>query len=293
MANAISFLKEVFLTISLLFSMIFSPVAAEPYEAKNPEQAKLVFNVVSDVHVETNNSASYKNFKNVLSGLKANKSAMANVFTGDNTMNGQVFENFLFFSGVASTLDSETAFIALGNHDTGNGEEDYSSLIRRYTNYNNIYLKNKIDTPYYYRVVNGCYMIFLASEVAGVNEFFMSDEQIQWLQDTLALAGKTGNPIFVFSHHPLTYIMNENENLLVDMLSEYENVFHIHGHTHWNYHIYENKDVVCVNLPRVTETVDYAAGTGVVVEVYDNEVVFRERDFISGEWLGETALPLK
>ncbi len=292
MAAALNFVKDFLLSILMMLSMVFTPYSAEPYEAKDPENAELVFNVISDVHVETNNTASYSNFKQVLYGVKANKSAKATVLLGDNTMNGQGTESFLLFGGLSALVNSENTFLILGNHDIGNGEGDYDEFFARFTSYNNFFLKNKIDNPYYYRVVDGHYMIFLAPETLCVHSFYMSDEQIEWLKETLELAKASGNPIFVFSHHPLTYLENDNSNLLVDILSGYDNVFHLHGHTHWSYYTYKNGNVTCANLPRVTETEDYAPGTGVVVEVYENEVILRERDFYSGEWLGETAFSL-
>ncbi len=292
MASALNFVKELFLSLMILTSMFFAPFGAEPYEAKNPDEAKLVFNAVSDVHVETNHSASYTNFEKVLRGIKANKSSNATVFLGDNTMNGQEIENFLFFGAVNAMVDSENTFVALGNHDIGNGEGDYDGFINRYTRYNNLLLKNNIDKPYYFRVVNGCYMIFLASEELCVHSFHMSDEQIEWFKNTLEQAAKSGNPVFIFSHHPLNYIDNENSNLLFDICSGYDNVYSIHGHTHWDYEVYSEKGITCVNLPRVTETVDYAPGIGVMVEVYDDEIIFRERDFFEGEWLSEVSFPL-
>ncbi len=293
MASALTFIKDLFLTFSILFSMIFSPYAAETYEAKKPDDAKLVFNAVSDVHVETNNPSSYGNFEKILRGIKANKSSDAIVFLGDNTMNGQEIENLLFFSGVNALVDSDNTFIALGNHDIGNGNGDYNKFLSRYKRYNNLLLKNKINKPYYSRVVNSCYMIFLASDSLCVNTFYMSAEQIKWFGNTLAEAEKSENPIFVFAHHPLNRLENENNNLLSDILGNYDNIIYIHGHTHMPYAVYKQNGIVCVNLPRVTETVDYAAGTGVTVEVYDNEILLRERDFFKGEWLSETSVPIK
>ncbi len=292
MVSALYFVRDIFLTLSILISMVFAPLSATSYEAKTPDKAGLVFNAVADVHVETNNPNSYENFKNVLSGLKANKSADANVFLGDNTMNGQTLENLFFFGGLNAMLKNENPLVVLGNHDIGNGEGDYNKLIKRYTNCNNLFLKNDIDKPYYFRIVNGCYMIFVASEELCVHSFFMSDEQIEWFKATLEEAGKSGKTIFVFSHHPLDYIENENEDILIDMLNKYDNVFHIHGHTHGDYTVYNEGRVVCVNLPRVTETVDYAPGTGITVEIYKDEIILRERDFCKGEWLSEISFPI-
>ena len=40
-----------------------------------------------------------------------------------------------------------------------------------------------------------------------------------------------------------------------------------------------------MDLARSTEVVDYEPGDGIVVEVYEDEVVVKGRNFITGEWL--------
>ncbi len=284
MLNALVFLRDVFISFVLMLSMAFATSGGAPYEAKNPEAATLVFTALADVHVETNNTISYTNFQNILKDVRANTSDNALVFLGDNTMNGQVLENMLFFGAVSAAVDSKNTFVAVGNHDVGNGEGDYDNLFTRFKFYNNLYLKNDIDKPYYYRTVNGYYFIFLSTEDLCVNEFVVSDEQLEWLRATLDIAKESEKPIFVFSHHPLSYVYNENSNLLYDILGEYDNVYHIHGHTHWDTCTYVENGVVCLNLPRVTDD-----GIGAVIEVYGSEVVIRERNFISSQWLNEFA----
>ncbi len=291
--DVINFIKELFLTVMILFSMLTAPQSGTAYTAKNPDDVKLAVSVVADVHVETNNSASYTNLQNVLGGIMDYKANDATVFVGDNTMNCQEFENMLFFSAVNATVDSKNTFVALGNHDVGNGEGDYNRFYKRFKRYNNLMLQNKIDKPYYSRTVNGYTMVFLASENNTVNKFYMSDEQIAWFASVIDEAAKSSNPVFVFNHHPLFYIENENSDIVFDMCSELDNVIFVNGHTHGLYTVYEHKGITCVNLPRVTETVDYSPGTGVIIEVYGDEILLRERDFCGGEWLTETAIPLK
>ncbi len=283
MANVI----KVIMTFSVIASLFFSLYSGTPHEAKNAEDVEVVFNVAADAHVETNNYKPYEIFAKSIADMKANDSADANLFLGDNTMNGQSAENYFFFGALSTTLDKKTTFVTLGNHDLGNGEGDYNEFLNDFTKKYNNRLDNDIDKPYYYRVVNDFYMIFLAPDDLCVNTFYMSDEQIQWFKDTLELAKESGKPIFVFSHHPLTYIENENTNILVDIMKEYDNIFHMHGHTHEAFEIYDTEGITCVNLPRVTEN-----GEGIVVEVYEDEVLFRQRNFAKGTWLDEASVQI-
>ena len=48
---------------------------------------------------------------------------------------------------------------------------------------------------------------------------------------------------------------------------------------------YNSYGIDCINLPRITEITSYEAGDGIVVEVYEDEIVVRTRDFIKGEWV--------
>ncbi len=287
MKNALEFVRAVLATVMILVSMFFPSAEGEEYTAKNPDEARLVFNTFADVHVETNNPVSYTNFKNILDDAVLNESADANVFLGDNIMNGQITENFLFFSAVKAKLDTDRTFIAVGNHDVGNGEGDYNQLLKRFKTFHNLTIDNKMDEPYYYRVVDGYYFIFISPENLCVHSLPISDEQIQWLRETLALAGESGKPIFVFSHHPLYLIEKDNQNLLYDILNDYTNIYHIYGHTHWSFNTEVRQGIPCINIPRVVDE-----GFGMVVEVYDNEVIFRERNFIEGKWYQEVSFPI-
>ncbi len=287
MIAGIKFVKDFLVSIFIMISMIFTPIYTMPYIAKDPDSVNLVFNVVSDVHIETNNTDTYKIFKQVLTGIKNNSSCNANVLLGDNTMNGQATESFLFFNALDAAFDSSNTFVALGNHDIGNGEGDYDKFIAQYINYRNRLINENIQTPYYYRVVNGCYMIFLASEDLCVNSFYVSDEQIEWLKSILDEASESQNPIFVFSHHPLQFIGNEKNYVVLDMLNSYNNVFNIHGHTHMSYFTYQIGNITCANLSRVIDD-----GVGLTIEVYDDTVLFRERDFVKGVWLSEISFDI-
>ncbi len=287
MKDALAFVRAVLCTAAILFSMFLPASEGTAYTAKNPDEAKLVFNVLSDIHVETNNTEIYKNFKSILENVKLNKSSSATLFLGDNTMNNQLLENTFFFGALKAELDTKTTIVAVGNHDVGNGEGDFNKMWTRFKTYNNLTLKNKLDKPYFYKVINGYYMIFLSTEELSVHSYIMSDEQIQWLKDTLQKASETGNPIFVFSHHPLDWIENENKYLVHEILDDYSNIYNVHGHLHYDFKHYNTAGIDCIYIPKATEK-----GFGMVVEVYDDEVVFRERNFIEGKWYQEVSFPI-
>ena len=287
LSTILTYLKG-FIPTLLTFFMILSPAFGGDgpvYTAENPDALVTSFAVVSDIHVETNNPKSYNAFAELLEGIKAGENHDAVAFLGDNVMNGQIAENLFFYTAVRAVMPGKINFVAQGNHDVGNGEGDYKSLNDNYMLNNKLFLGNEIDKPYYYQVVNGCYMIFLASDINDPSYFVMSEEQLNWLDSLLKEAEAEGAPTFVFNHFPVWYDNNGN---LENVIKIYENVLYIHGHIHnelTKNSFYTRNGINCINLPRSTEILDYEPGDGIVVEVYEDEILVRGRDFIKGEWV--------
>ncbi len=284
-STVIIYIKDLLATVLTLL-MMMSPAfgtAEITYTAEKPEEVIMSFSAVSDIHVESNNPKPYTVFRDVLEGLKSGGDNDAVVFLGDNTMNGQTIENLLFFSAVRAMKPADNIFVALGNHDVGNGNGDYNKFRTEYILNNMLYLGNRISKPYFYKVVNGCYMIFLATEDLAVNDCVMTEEQLVWLKGILDEAQAKGSNIFVFNHHPLYQLTGVENDALAELLNDYDNLIYLYGHTHNeldsdNFGV--QGGVITINVPRST-----AEGNGVVVEVYEDEVLVRGRDFAANEWL--------
>lgn len=291
-STVLTFIKQVLATFLTLIMMISpnsmgnKPVA---YEAENPDTLVMSFAAVSDIHVETNFPDSYRNYSDVLYGIKAGKDIDAVAYTGDNVMNGQLLENFFFYMGLKFVKPSKENFVVVGNHDVGNGEGDYEKLRKDFIKNNNNYIGNKIDDMYYYRVVNGCYMIVLASEDSEAQTFKMSDAQYTWLEGVLKKAKADNAPTIILNHFPIRYLQDGHTGEeLAALFNTYGVDLFIHGHIHDDLgtdNFYNWNGINCINLPRVTEVTLYAAGDGVVVEIYENEILVRGRDFINGQWI--------
>ena len=283
------YLKDLLATIMTLLMMISPAFGGNgtAYEAKNPDALITSFAVVSDIHVETNNPDSYENLSDVLYGIKTGKDIDAVVYTGDNVMNGQFLENLFFYSAVKAVNPAENNIVLVGNHDLGNGAGDHVKSRGDFITNNNLYLGNKIDDIYYYRVINGCYMICIATEVGDPSRFEVSDEQYLWLEGVLKEAKEADAPVFVFAHFPIRDI-SQGGAKFAELLKQYNVALYAHGHYHNDLvsgNFYNWGGINSVNLPRATETKDYEGGDGIVVEVYENEILVRGRDFIKGEWI--------
>lgn len=282
---------EVIVSFITLISMLLSTnTYVEPtYEPKDPNKLIASFSVISDVHTETTNSASYKNFISTLKGMKSGTNVDAAIFLGDNVMNGQYFENLLFYSAVKKIMPSENNLVALGNHDIGNGKGDYSKLCNNFLDLNEEYLGNKNDKPYYYKVINGCYLIFLATEDLGVHECYISEQQKSWLFNILDEADAKKAPILLFNHYPLLRVEGEDWYIFAEKIGNYDNLLYICGHTHmpldtWSFRNYLG--VKSIYLPRSGGS-DDLSGIGFVFEIYENQILIRPRNLLTNEWIPE------
>lgn len=290
MEHYIDFVKQV---ISTVLTMIFLPVSfltapASGYETKKPEEVRTSFTVLSDIHIEGNNYATFEKFTEILNEVHSAEQNNTLVFLGDNTMNGQGIESSFFFGALRFARPAKNLVIAAGNHDYGNGNGDYEKYAKRFRrNANSVGCD--IDENYYYKIIDGYYFIVLTSESDSVDGIDISDTQLEWLSGVLAQAGKEDKPIFIFSHHPVNYIENGSYDRLSSVIDDYENVIFFSGHTHWpiSSHSFSIVNgVKSVNLPKATEHYDeYGAGIGAVVEVYEDEVLVRFRDFDDSAWI--------
>ena len=280
-------------------------VPGEPYTVKDPAACVMDFTVLSDAHIEGNNFARYQVFARAMQDVKKNQSGNAAVvFLGDSTMNGQIIENLLFHGTVRAFLKDENILPVVGNHDIGNGEGDYETLQNRWYAFTETFFGRKLTHPYYYEVIDGCYFIVLGMEAQEVYEMVMTEAQFAWLESVLKEAAASGRPAFVFSHYPVDDAVDENgheTDRLTKMLAAYNetnDLFCFVGHTHmpmylfWSFHTDDGFPETY--LPRLTalsgeDDEPYKdTGVGLVVEVYENEVVLRGRDFYRGEWKYDT-----
>jgi hypothetical protein len=138
-----------------------------------------------------------------------------------------------------------------------------------------------------------------------VHEMKMTEAQFTWLEGVLKKAAASGKPAFVFSHFPSDYVIDdsgEETDRLIGMLAEYNrtnDLFYFCGHTHmplflfWSFHNFDGYPETY--LPRLTDLsgdddeIFGRSGIGIEVEVYENEVTIRGRNFYTGEWLVDDA----
>lgn len=228
------------------------------------------------------------------------------VMAGDIAENGKgaeyrvVLDNINMFKGKVSNI-----LPASGNHDIR--LRIFNNTVKTFSEFSSSVNENlALDKLYYSYDVNGYRFIILGSTRTEFEEAYIDEAELAWLDAELKSATENGLPAFVILHQPLKYTHNlpdawgspiesagsvgAQSDDLKRIMSAYKNVFLITGHLHSGFssYTYEEIDGIHgVNLPSLTIADDgYAhTGTGLVMEVYEDTVLFRARDFSQGTYL--------
>ncbi len=292
----------------ILALFIYSPVNDVTPYTTSKENAKMTFTILSDVHMEGNNKDKFELFGEAIRDINAAEENHELIFLGDNTMNNQVIELSAFY-GILDEYYSGFYNVVSGNHDLCPSDYnigDYDDLKERFLDYDNEFNSSCGDNLYYTFGVGKSIFIVLGSESdAGINED-ISDEQFEWLENELKLHEDNEKPIFILNHYPLNHtwedvwtdghIGEDSERLREIMKNSKNRIIYFSGHLHMG--LYDNRisyinedNITYINVPAfgADNTVVNAdiqdKGMGMYVEVYENEVIVRVRNFAEHKWM--------
>lgn len=323
MAIISTFLK-VFISIVLSIATFVAPAqTAGMTDANAPldsENCKLNFVTVSDTHVKDGIEGVLKDFMfevTMTDMEKAEEKLDALVIAGDITDHGYP-EQWQYTEELLGRYDvADRILLAMGNHDTWTRDDEGSRTAKGlFMEYNRKITGKLVGNVYYSTKINGYPFIVLCSEADNTSAY-ISDKQINWLKSEMKKASKSDKPIFVISHWPLnkthglpvswgdedyddmTGGFGEQSDRINKILQKYDNVFLISGHIHNGFSNAETKselgyetiekvgNIYSVNLPPLngfSENGSQLPGYGYNIEVYDDEVVFRARNYMTGSW---------
>lgn len=297
-----------------------------PYAPLDSEECLLNFAAISDVHIQSDEgnklSSAFTDLAQnaIMPGLSAGEERLdAVVITGDLTENAYESQ-WIKLEGFLKKFDpADEIILAGGNHDTktrGHGARTSRGLFMQY---NKRITGRMVSEMYYSTEVNGYPFIVLCSDDDGTSADF-SEKQLKWFKTEMKKAAKKDLPIFVVCHWPLNQThglpvtwgddepepmdggIGEQSARIEKILKKYDNVFLLSGHIHNGFSnaemeaetgyqtIESDGSFHSVNLPRigwVAENGYFMIGTGYNVEVYENEVVFRARNYMTGTWCPE------
>lgn len=307
-------IKAFIKTIALLISfIIFMPSGAVPetIEKIDAEKCLISATVFSDLHMEGTNPERHKRGGGVLSAAqKADNDLL--LLLGDNTMNGQIVETVFAYGLVDRFFDTEDVIVAPGNHDMDTSENTngtFETLRNRYIFLRNAFFGDCGDKVYYSREEKGYKFIVLGGEgrTAEDGKQIISDEQLSWLKSELAEAAASGKPCFIINHYLVrgrnggrSYadfnITDQNDRLTEILETSGVRTFYFCGHSHYGVSddsVQTTANVTYINLPATGNPGNYYPanedcgkdGIGMQMEAYEDKVVLRFRNYLTGQWL--------
>lgn len=307
--NGLQKLMSVVLAILMSSGQFAAPPTDEPITALDPEEVLVTFNVIGDSQVNVMNYNRIY-FDLVLQDINnAATKQDAFMIVGDITENSFDQEWQMIREYLNTYNYGENLLLVSGNHDIRLFSADQAT--ERFTSFANEFNDFEIEAQNYTYEINGYTFIVMGSDRYAFEEANISDEQIEWLDEELAEATEDGKPAFVMMHQPLknthglplTWGDGSNPNAghvgkqsdaIQDVLNDYENVVLITGHLHTGFgqYTYEYTDGIhMVNVPgagKNNKDGEYNEfSTGYSVEVYEDEIVFRARDYAKGKYVPE------
>lgn len=272
-----------------------------------PDPAKKLysFGALSDVHLSYTTGES--DFKNALTYLTGETKVDMVCISGDLSDIGTDVKLAKFTELVSAYANGTPVYVSAGNHDAYDADQklrEESVVIAA--------MLKATGKPLYYSVEHGDDVFIFV----GICQDTFSVAELQWLYETLE--ANRNKRCFLFQHafyfggsgnafglYPYDLLSGTRGKVFLDLLRHYHNVIWFHGHSHTKFHGQEFSDmanldkvlgcwsvhVPSIAVPRTDADGDsdfqleYQDSEGYVVDVYENGIHLRGRDFVKGEFL--------
>lgn len=313
-------MKKVFVVLSFIVSLQLLTLA-NGIKAEEVEPI-LQIPIISDVHVNLALPDRQTRFMSALEEYKQlapNYQAIAVV--GDLTDYG-LEDQYNTFNNILDPYSPNGVekILAMGNHEFYEGrywsDPQFTDqmFIDRFVN------KTGVPGLFYDKWVEGTnedkyHFIVLGSEEStpynpkGYEYVKISDQQYQWLEKALSVNADPNKPIFVFTHIPIDntvygseeYGANLQDGRLKAILQKYPQVILFSGHLHYllNHPRTAYQDGFTMVNAGTTAYTLYDNGTapdafsqGLLVNVYDQKVEIKAREFSNHTWVNEYTVKL-
>lgn len=293
-----------------------------PQSSVQPAQSEpqLSFFITSDLHINSGLPDPSNHLKAALQDIQSfGNKAQALIMTGDVTDSGTA-SDYKELRSVLANYTLPLIYANMGNHDYynvwidnkgqwnqpafPNGKSDEMSR-NAFTSFFNI------EKPYHDVWINGYHIILLSQETyvqenedVGEGAWY-SEEQMNWFQQKIS-ENANGKPIFVMIHQELPPIGSDGGNHTLikanqfrEIVKDYPNVFVFSGHTHQDFtglteHYVKNEPFHWFKNSSIGRVLDHRyqhvrtdSAQGLFVEVYNDKVLLRGREFSNKTWIKE------
>lgn len=261
------------------------------------------FGALSDVHVT---ESSKGNFQKALSYFNNVENVAFTCIAGDLTQQGTT-DQYTFYKNCVNEYSPNTPVYEItGNHDV----ETFTGTTE--------FVKPYLNEDLYYSFTQGndLFIMFGMQGWKTTGETF-SDESLQWLYEILE--ANRNKRCIVFEHCPRfdgsgnpyppaptgDILLSQSGTCFKGLMQHYKNAIWFHGHTHISFeaqkdcsHANYDRKFGChsVHIPSTMaiKTLNSAGdgydgdsnrGMGYVVDVYENHIVLRGRDFVADKFV--------
>lgn len=262
------------------------------------------FGALSDVHLQYDTAQT--DFQRALTYLNNTEDVDFTCIAGDLTSTGSDSDLAQYKSYVDTYSPNTPIYAITGNHEAYRGS-DLPNVIEQYTGH-----------PLYYSFERGNDVFIMVGVKGDSSGNLFTTAELQWLYETLE--ANRNKRCFLFEHvRPQDACGNAygiysydiwggtEQTVFESLLRHYKNVVMFHGHSHLKYNLQTktnkaniDKDTfgtwqVHISSLAVPRTGDpsgassrvevYADSEGYVVDVYENGILLRGRDFVAEKFL--------
>lgn len=261
------------------------------------------FGALADIHLQHDTAQS--DFRRALTYLNETEDVEFTCIAGDLTSNGLPEELQVYKEYVEAYSPNKPVYAISGNHEANN-YNDIVNLMEEYTGY-----------PLYYSFNHGDDVFIMVGCRGSWEGGLFTTEELQWLYETLET--NRNKRCFVFHHvRPEDGCGNTfgiynydiwggtEATVFESLMHHYKNAHQFHGHSHLKFYLQYGSDIAnidhifggwSIHIPSLAVPRDgdvtgansrqdiYADSEGYVVDVYENGIHLRGRDFVKGEFL--------
>lgn len=259
------------------------------------------FGAVADIHLQAETAQA--DFQKALTFFNETERVDFICVCGDLSNSGLVVEHAPYRDIINAHSLNTPVYECTGNHDVASTAGGTIGTIT--------------GNPLYYTFTQGndLFVMFGMYGWAGQTGEIFTAEQLQWLYEILE--ANRNKRVFVFQHclrwdgsgkpypgSPTGNLLDSDKgNVFKSLMEHYKNVVWFHGHSHMDFDsqedcTYANYDRMygchSVHIPSLALPRDYqdsvyvnvyADSEGYVVDVYENHIVLRGRDFVTDKFL--------